>query len=118
MIRKPGRTRRKLAELLQKNFPTTWDGRVPVTWHPEWLYPAKGSYRTNINLDCYRWEGFAKHLDEHGQEVFTVFAVGSLYPMGELLKYADLEMDKDGEITPAVTPNADVTGLAPRKDDK
>lgn len=46
-----GRTRIKLAALLNKCFPE-WDVR------PEHLEPASGSYRTNRLLDVYCWELF------------------------------------------------------------
>jgi len=98
-----GRTRIKLAEILQNNFPSR--SGVLVTWRPEWLYPATGAYRTNQSLDCFRWEGFAKHIDESGKEIFTAFSVGSYFTMSEIIKYSDLAMDGDGEITPVVVPN-------------
>lgn len=105
MRQEPGRTRIRLALLLQKNFPMTSDGKFPVTWRPEWLYPATGAYRTDKSLDCYAWEGFAKCLDERGNELFTIFSVGSFFTMGELLAHEELNMGYDGEITPVMTPN-------------
>lgn len=48
-----GRTRRRAADILNKNFPD-WDVR------PEDIQPATGRWRTDWRLDVYRWELFSR----------------------------------------------------------
>lgn len=98
-MRTVGRVRKKLAKLLQENFPTTPLG-VELTWRPEKLYPATGSYRTNVRLDCWRWEGFAVHIRQDGTE-YTALAVGGYTKMSELIKEKELEILSGGEVVPA-----------------
>lgn len=94
-----GRTRRKLAELLQVSFP--YRGQLPLIWRPEWLYPATGAWRTNYMLDCWRWEGFAYYAKQDGS-LSAAWSVGSYHPMSELIKYKRLYVS-DGEIYPTTT---------------
>lgn len=95
---KPGRVRVKLAKLLQTSFPEAAGG-LHLTWEPEHLYPATGSYRTNVMLDCMRWEGFARHYRADGS-YFTVWGVGSYIPMSQLIKAERLEISESGEVVP------------------
>ncbi len=94
---KTGRVRRKLAALLQKNFPVSAGG-LALTWEPDQLYPATGSYRTNWMLDCARWEGFARHYRTDGT-YWTVLDVHSYEPMSELIKSDKLTIAGNGEVT-------------------
>jgi len=90
-----GRTRRKLAELLQKEFPTC--GGQPVTWSADRIYAATGWYRTSRHHgnDSYRWDAFSR-FDRSGN---TAHAVGSYDTMTECIKTGGLVMHSDGEIT-------------------
>lgn len=97
----PGRVRVKLAALLQRSFPVG-DGGLKLSWEPEQLYPATGSYRTNVTLDCMRWEGFARHYREDGS-FFTVWNVCSYVPMSELIKAQELTISENGEVVPAMS---------------
>jgi hypothetical protein len=49
----PGRVRRQLAVALQRDFPFL--GKLPITWLPENLFPARGAHRKFC--DTYRWSG-------------------------------------------------------------
>lgn len=91
-----GKTRIRLAKLLQENFPISGGG-LALTWEPENLYPATGSYRTNINIDCCRWEGFAQHYRPDGS-YFHAVAVHSYSTMTELLKSKHLQILSSGDV--------------------
>lgn len=97
-----GRTRRKLAELLQRQFPMC--GNLPITWRPEKIYPATGWYRTSRHYgnDSWRWEAFAT-FDHSGN---TAMAAQSYDTMTECVKAGHLVMHVDGEITAASRPSA------------
>jgi len=92
-----GRVREKLAALLQKSFPDK-DG-FALTWRAEWLYPATGSYRTNYMLDCWRWEGFARHYRPDGSYM-TMMSVGSYETMSALIKADKLTISGADEVVP------------------
>lgn len=92
----PGRTRVRLAKLLQASFP--YKGTLALTWKPEKLYPATGAYRTNQMLDCWRWEGFGVHVRPDGSEQ-VVMEVGSYDTMTELVKAERLKIDSTGEVS-------------------
>lgn len=69
---KPGRTRLKLAALLEAAL-NTWEKahRMPglalkFTVNPIDLYDSKGAYRTDVRQDCCRWDGFAR-FENNGQ---------------------------------------------------
>jgi hypothetical protein len=67
-MREPGRIRRRLAAVLNKSIPNI--NGVCVVWKPEQLFPATGRYRTDVRMDCCRWEGFC-HLAGRPEQVFT-----------------------------------------------
>lgn len=96
MTRTPGMVRSRLAKLLQNSFPETPLG-VKLTWSADWLYPATGSYRTNVALDCARWEGFARHYRDDGS-FYTAWSVYAYSTMSELIKYKKLGISNNGEI--------------------
>lgn len=98
IVRRHGRVRQKLAALLQENFPRKGD--LSLTWSAEWLYPATGAYRTNQRLDCWRWEGAARHYRPDGTW-FVALCVGGYTTMTELIKARELRIDGTGEVTPA-----------------
>lgn len=93
-MRKFGRTREKLAELLQKSFPD--HNGLALTWKPDWLYAATGAYRSR-GIDCYRWEGFGRHVRSDGTS-FAVMSVGSYITMTELIKAKRLRISGSDEI--------------------
>lgn len=70
--------RKRLARKIEDSFPG-------CTVDPDDLIPATGSWRTNIGLDVYRWEG-----------VMTVDGsrrcIGSYQTMTELVKCSSLEI--------------------------
>lgn len=93
-----GRTRRKLAELLQKEFPTCGD--QAIIWDAERITAATGWYRTSGHHgnDSYRWEAFSR-FERSG----NVALVASSYDtMTECVKLGHLIMYSDGEVS-AVT---------------
>lgn len=96
-VRRRGRVCQKLAALLQENFPMKGD--LALTWSAEWLYPATGAYRTNQMLDCWRWEGCARHYRPDGTW-FVALDVGGYTTMTELIKAKQLRIDSTGEVTP------------------
>lgn len=65
--------REKLAQKIEESFPG-YKARA------EDLIPATGSWRTNIDLDVYRWEGFV--TDDYGIRRF----IGSYETMTRLVK--------------------------------
>ena len=93
-----GRTRVRLAKLLQASFP--YKGSLALTWKPEKLYPATGAHRTNQMLDCWRWEGFGVHVRPDGSEQ-VVMEVGSYDTMTALVKAKALRVSPTGEISAA-----------------
>lgn len=97
-VRRRGRVCQKLAELLQKNFPAR--GELALTWDAAWLRPATGAYRTNQMLDCWRWEGEARHYRADGS-YFVAVEVGGYTTMTELIKAEKLKIHADGEVTAA-----------------
>jgi hypothetical protein len=92
----PGKVREKLAQLLQKSFPTK--GEFALTWRAEWLHPAAGAYRTS-GIDCFRWEGSARHFREDGT-FYTAMSVGSYETMTSLIKANRLRISSSGEVVP------------------
>jgi len=94
----------RLAAKLQKQFPSIeflHDGRVhtvQLRWLPENLYPATGAYRTNVILDCCRWEGFAQGVKDNGS-TYTVCAVYGYSRMSDLIRPGALVWHNDNEIT-------------------
>lgn len=94
-VRRRGRVCQKLAALLQKSFPKK--GTLALTWSADWLYPATGAWRTNTMLDCWRWEGYARHYREDGSYM-TVMEVGSYTTMTELIKADRLCISPDGSV--------------------
>jgi hypothetical protein len=90
--------------MLQKNFPRSGGG-LALTWEPEQLYPATGRYRSDWRMDCARWEGSARHYRPDGT-FWTVLTVYSYTTMSELIKAAELEISKDGEVG-SVSPNTE-----------
>ena len=93
-----GRTRRKLAELLQKEFPAC--GGQPIIWDAERITAATGWYRTSGHHgnDSYRWEAFSR-FERSG----NVALVASCYDtMTECVNLGHLIMHPDGEVS-AVT---------------
>ena len=92
---KIGRTRQKLTELLQHSFPKKGD--YNITWEPEHIFPATGSYRSNINLDCCRWTAYGKHYRSDGSS-FNIISIHSYTTMTELIKYKELYMSDNGEV--------------------
>lgn len=96
-MKAPGRVRVKLAAKLQENFPTY--GGLEITWSADQLYPAQGAWRTNTNIDCWAWNGFAKHYREDGSS-FPVLSVGGYTTMSALLRAEKLTLDVyTGEVT-------------------
>lgn len=95
--KQPGRTRQKLAKLLQENFPVSAGG-LALTWEASDLHPATGAYRTNVMLDTWRWEGYARHYRPDGSH-WMVLSVGSYTPMTELIKSKHLAISRDGEVS-------------------
>lgn len=93
--KKCGSTRLKLAALLQHSFPKKGD--LEITWEADHLFPATGSYRSNINLDCCRWTAYAKHYRADGSS-FTIMSVHSYTTMTELIKYKELYLSDSGEV--------------------
>ena len=89
-----GRTRKKLVELLQKEFPTLW-GR-PVTWKVENIICATGWYRSSRHYsnESYRWSATSVFSDTGKKAHF----VNSFYTMTECVKAGRLEVDDEGEI--------------------
>ena len=98
-----GRTRRKLASLLQKEFPNFGD--QPVTWSADRIYAATGWYRTSSHHgnDSYRWEAFSR-FDRSGN---IAHAVASYDTMTECVKVGGLVMHSDSEITAKARVNVD-----------
>lgn len=90
-----GRTRRKLAALLQREFPMCGD--QPITWKPEKIYAATGWYRTSRHCgnDSWRWEAFST-FDRSGNIALTA---SSYDTMTECVKAGNLVMHADGEVT-------------------
>lgn len=90
-----GRTRRKLADLLQKEFPMCGD--QPITWQAEKIYAATGWYRTSGHYgnDSWRWEAFST-FDRSGN---TALVASSYDTMTECVKAGHLVMHPDGEVT-------------------
>ena len=90
-----GRTRRKLAELLQKEFPMCGD--QPITWTAERITAATGWYRTSHHYgnDSWRWEAFST-FTRSGRPA----TVASSYDtMTDCVKAGHLVMHPDGEVT-------------------
>jgi len=83
-----GRTRQRLAKLLQKSFPLNAAG-VKLTWLPEHIYPATGAYRTNRLIDCYRWTAYGYHYRADGT-FYAAMTVDSYETMTELVKATNL----------------------------
>lgn len=89
MTRKPpGRSRRKLAAMLQRDIPV-WHG-VPITWTPERIFPATGWYRSSPFADNYRWEASAVFTSDPNTGCIVV---GSWVTITECIKAARLELD-------------------------
>jgi hypothetical protein len=88
-------TRAKLAALLQSTFPEV--GGRPVVWHPDDLHPATGAYRSNAQLDCCRWEGWASRPNPAGLRI-PMASVHSYETMTRLIKVGGLGISADGEI--------------------
>lgn len=98
-------TKAKLASLLQSSFPEI--GGQPVVWHPDDLYPATGAYRSNAQLDCCRWEGWASRSKADGTR-HPIASVHSYETMTRLVKIGGLGISADGEIyaaTPTSSPD-------------
>lgn len=95
MIACAGRVRRKLAELLQREFPEC--GGQAVIWDAQKITAATGWYRTSRHHgnDSYRWNAFAI-FKRTGN---TAYAIGSYDTMTECLKAGCLVMHSDGEIS-------------------
>ena len=93
--KKCGATRLKLAALLQKSF--FFFCIHPLTWDPDHLFPAQGRYRSDKNIDCYRWTGYAKYVRPDGTS-FTMVSVGSYSTMTSLIKAKELFMSDSGEV--------------------
>lgn len=90
-----GRTRRKLAELLQRELPMCGD--QPITWSPKEIYAATGWYRTSGHYgnDSWRWEAYSK-FERSGNVAMTA---SSYDTMTECVKAGHLVMHADGEVT-------------------
>lgn len=71
MKSRPGRVRQKLAALLQKEFPTTWDG-LSISWNADQISEATGWYRSSPFADVYRWEAWAYFTDKPDQVAYCV----------------------------------------------
>jgi hypothetical protein len=80
-----GRTRQRMAALLQREIPTL--NGAPIIWTAENVRPAQGWYRTDPRADCYRWSAIA-----HGAESNLVLSVDSWHTMTEILKAGSLEL--------------------------
>lgn len=93
---------RRLAALLQKSFPER--NGLPVVWRPEEIYPAKGAWRSNVNLDVWRWEAFARYVREDGSLSGTAYSVGSYATITELIKAQKLMMLSGDEVYADDTP--------------
>lgn len=96
MKRVPGKTRQRLAKMMQAAWPE--HNGFALTWLPENLLPAEGRYRSDIRIDCCRWEAFAYHFRADGTS-FPMVTVISYYTMTELLKYKALDI-RGGEVFP------------------
>ena len=75
--------RRRLAKRLEQEFPG-------CTVDADDLIPATGSWRTNIQLDVWRWEGVM--VDDNGVRR----VIGSYYTMTDLVKCKSLTFDGCG----------------------
>lgn len=90
MSREPGYKVKRLAKLLQKNFPDR--NGLPVIWKPEAIYCAKGAWRKK-SMDVWSWQAFAEY--ENGG---TAYHAGSYETVTALIKATTLEMCRDGEV--------------------
>lgn len=84
-MNQPGRKVLKLAKMLQVAFPDR-NGR-PVIWRAEEIYPAKGAWRTNVNLDVWRWEAFAHYVEPDGKDGGCAYNFGSYGTITELTSF-------------------------------
>lgn len=84
----PGYKIQRLAALLQKSFPDR--NGLPVVWPVDEIYPATGAWRTNVNLDVWRWSAYAHYVGPDGKECGTAYAVGSYATITELIKFKEL----------------------------
>lgn len=85
---KPGYKVRKLAKMLQEALPDR--NGLPVVWRAEEIYPAKGAWRTNVNLDVWRWEAFAHYVKPDGSDGGCAYNLGSYATITELISYKRL----------------------------
>lgn len=98
MRRPPGRLRRQLAALLQREFPRL--GELPITWSAADVHPTTGWFRTSPMADCWRWEAFARFADKDNSGTVAL-AVGSYATITECVQVGRLELDpRYGEIEP------------------
>lgn len=87
-MKSPGYKVRRLAALLQKSFPDRHG--QPVVWPVEEIYPVTGAWRTNVNLDVWRWSAYAHYINADGSKGPTAYAVGSYGTITELIKFKTL----------------------------
>jgi hypothetical protein len=106
--RLPGRVCVALAKKLQAQFPSirlegnAFDDTPPTLIQLEWpadrLYPATGSYRTDVRLDCARWEGFGLAVRPDGTR-WTFWSIHGYTKMSDLIGPGTLTIHPDGEVT-------------------
>ena len=102
----PGYKVKRLAKLLQKSFPDR--NGLPVIWRPEEIYPAKGAWRSNQNLDVWRWEAFAHYVKPDGELCGVAYSIGSYATITELIKESTLEFyGRDEVYGPRTQPAAE-----------
>lgn len=92
-MKAPGYKVQRLAKLLQASFPDR--NGLPVVWAVDEIYPAQGAWRSNTMLDVWRWNAYARYVDERGQFRGVAYAVGSYATITELIKAKALELHGD-----------------------
>lgn len=78
----------KLLKMLNASFPVF--GQSKVVWRAEDLHIATGAWRTNQNLDVWRWNAYSRFLRDDGSLGGVAHSVGSYATMTELVKAKSL----------------------------
>ena len=78
----------KLLKMLNASFPVF--GQSKVVWRAEDLHIAQGAWRTNQNLDVWRWNAYSRFLRDDGSRGGVAHSVGSYATMTELVKAKSL----------------------------
>ena len=82
---KPSYLRRRLARLIETAFKAQFDMVVRVD--PLDLIAATGAWRTNQNLDVYRWEGSGHWLPAGCTGDGVLISIDSWVPMTQLVRH-------------------------------